>query len=129
MKGSCSNLVSKLPGNYCRLLKSYLSSRRFRVSYEDAQSAFHPIQAGVPQGSVLGPILYLMYTADIPVTENTTTAMFADDTAILSVSSSQVEATQSLQHALDQVTEWTRQWKIKLNEMEVHTRYIRVTTC
>ena len=41
------------------------------------------MKAGVPQGSVLGPILYTLYTANIPTTTNSTVLTFADDTAIL----------------------------------------------
>src|SRR6266576_5594296 len=59
-------MSQSLPGNLCHLLESYLSDRTFRVLHEDAKSEFYNIQAGVPQGSVLGPLLYLLYTADIP---------------------------------------------------------------
>ena len=85
--------ISKLvPKNYCLLLESYLSERKFRVSHEEACSNFYQAIAGVPQGSVLGPFLYLLYTADIPTTEKTFIGTFADDTAILASSESQSEA-------------------------------------
>jgi hypothetical protein len=55
----------------------------FRDKQEEAYSTVKEIKAGVPQGSVLGPILYLLYTWDIPQEEDITTATYADDTAIL----------------------------------------------
>ena len=78
----------------------------------------YPIEAGVPQGSVLGPTLYIFYTADIPTTEHTETAMFADDTSVLSVHSFQEEATKNLQHALNKIQKGADKWKITLNEQK-----------
>lgn len=72
--------------------------------------------AGVPQGSVLAPLLYTLYTADIPVTENSFIGTFAEDTAIMTTNKSQSEAVKQLQHALDKINQWTIDWKIKLNE-------------
>jgi len=117
--------ISKLvPKNYCQLLESYLSERKFRVSHEEACSNFYKAIAGVPQGSVLGPLLYLLYTADIPTTEKTFIGTFADDTAILASSESQSEAVEYLQLALDKIIQWTKNWKIKLNELKsVHVTY------
>ena len=76
-------MAQTLPENYCPLLTSYLPGEMFRVAHEEACSSFYPITAGVPQRSVLGPLLYLLYTADIPTTENTVLGMFADDTVIM----------------------------------------------
>jgi hypothetical protein len=66
--------------NYFNLLKFYLTNRQFRVKVENEYSDLLPNHAGVPQGSVLGPLLY---TSDLPSSPDTTTATFADDTAIL----------------------------------------------
>ena len=55
----------------------------FQVKYQNEFSKLLPIQSGVPQGSVLGPILFQLYTTDIPESNDTFLATFADDTAIL----------------------------------------------
>ena len=69
----------------------------------------------MPEGSVLGPALYLIFTSDIPQPEGITVATFADDTAILAVGADVEEATDKLQHAADSISNWTKQWLIKLN--------------
>lgn len=105
-----------LPKQYAEILESYLNKRFFRIKQEDSYSELKEIKAGVPQGSVLGPILYLLYTSDLPVLENNTVATFADDTAILAVGKRNEESIQKLQFAITQIYGWTKQWRIKLNE-------------
>lgn len=85
-----------------------MSDRQFRVIHEEAKTEWKHISAGVPQGSVLGPILYLLYTADIPNDDNTTLAKFVDDTAILSTRNSQLTATDDLQKSIDNIFAWAR---------------------
>ena len=105
-----------LPKPFSQLLKSYISDRHFRIRQEDISTSLRRINAGVPQGSVLGPILYLIYTSDVPRCRGTTIATFADDTAILSTGTTIEEATNKLQNAINKVTNWTKKWRIKLNE-------------
>lgn len=123
-KGLLIKLRDQLPHTWCALLESYLTDRQFRVTHEEAITEWKDISAGVPQGSVLGPILYLLYTADIPNDDNTTLAMFADDTAILSTRNSQLTATDNLQKSIDNIFAWTRRWKIRINgDKSVHVNY------
>jgi hypothetical protein len=75
-EGLFYKLEQLLPMEYSQILKSYLSERYIRVKQEDEYSG--PINAGVPQGSVLGPVLYLIYTSDIPQPEGTTAAVVGD---------------------------------------------------
>jgi hypothetical protein len=79
-------------------------------------STYYSIQLGVPQGSVLGPFLYLMFTADIPTTNNTTIGTFADDTAIISVNGNPQMASENLQSHLNQLQEWLNNWRVKVNQ-------------
>jgi hypothetical protein len=75
---------------------------------------YHPIRAGVPQGSVLGPLLYLLYTADVPLTQDTLMATFAGETAILSSDPDLVRASEKLQHHFNLLQNWLEQWRIKV---------------
>ena len=109
-------LIKLLPKQYSEILESYLSERFFRVKQEGAYSELKEIKAGVPQGSVLGPLLYLLYTNDVPILPNNTIATFADDTAVLSVAETIEQSTAKLQKAVNHVIIWTKKWRIKLNE-------------
>ena len=55
-----------LPKQYAEILESYLTERFFRIKQGDAYSELKEIKAGVPQGSVIGPFLYLLHTSDLP---------------------------------------------------------------
>lgn len=114
-EGLLFKLKSNLPRNYYLILKSYLSQRFFRVKCENEFSTLKEIRAGVPQGSILGPLLYLVFTCDLPQQDNVTTATFADDTAILATGKTAQEAAIKLQIAVDEIAKWTKKWKIKVN--------------
>lgn len=122
-KGLLYKLKLNIPHHYYQILKSYLSNRYFQVKYNEELSTLFPIQSGVPQGSVLGPILYLLFTADLPTTSLTTTATFADDTAILASHSNPIIASRNLQNHINKTQVWLQKWRIKANE----TKSVQVT--
>ena len=82
--GLLYKLKQIFPLNYYLLLRSYLSDRYFYVKYQDECSEVLKMEAGVPQGSVLGPLLYVIYTHDLPYpNDNCMIATFADDTVLI----------------------------------------------
>jgi hypothetical protein len=92
--GLVYKLRQALPLNYILLLKSYLHNR---VKVGNDYSELTSIHAGVPQGSLLGPLLYLLYTADLPTSPRTLRATFADDTSIITTDSDPAVASHLLQ--------------------------------
>lgn len=122
-------LKKMLPRQFADILESYITNRAFRVRQEDAVSELKEIKAGVPQGSVLGPVLYLLYTCDIPDIQNITIATFADDTAIMSTGKSHKEAVEKVQRGINHFYDWTVKWRIKLNETKsIHIDFTNKNT-
>ncbi|CAG4982584.1 unnamed protein product [Parnassius apollo] len=124
-------LKKHLPHCLFLILKSYLDKRCYQVKYGDDLSELYELKSGVPQGSILGHILYLIFTADIPTTDYTTTATYADDTALLSAHSNPETASSQLQNHLIEVERWLNHWRIKANESKsVHVTFtLRRETC
>lgn len=114
-QGLLYKLKKSLPSQIYLILKSYLTDRYFDIKISKNTSNYYQIKSGVPQGSVLGPYLYLIYTADIPTTNETHVATFADDTAIISIDQNPETASQKLQYHLNLLQEWLIKWKITVN--------------
>ena len=122
--GLMHKLKKALPACYANILESYLADRYFRIKQEDVYSDFKKINAGVPQGSVLGPLLYLLYTSDLPEVSTNVTATFADDTAILATGHDNHESIQKLNISISKIQRWTSKWRIKINETKsVHVDF------
>jgi len=99
-----------------RILQSYLTNRYFRTKYREAYSSLRHILAGVLQGSVLGLLLYLIYTAELPTLANSKTATFAEDTAILTVHEDPTMAAHRLQMHLNKIQSWLKTWRMRAKE-------------
>jgi len=67
----------------------------------------------VLQGSVLGPVLYLLYITDLPITLGSTT--YVEDTAVLAAYNNHIEASSKLQENLYQIQRWFEKWRFKAN--------------
>jgi hypothetical protein len=98
------------------LLKSYLRDRTFQVRYQEEYTKLYIIQSGIPQGSILGPILYSVFAEDLPETEQTLRATYANVTAILASHQNPITASRKLQNHLNQFEKWLKRWRIKANE-------------
>jgi hypothetical protein len=115
-RGLLHKLRLTLPDHFYLILKSYLTKGGFPVRHEASSSELKLIKAGVPQGSVLGPVLYLLYINDVPTTSNSTMATFKDDSAVMAIRETVDISTRKLQSAVNKVAIWTRKWRIKVNE-------------
>lgn len=104
-----------VPDSLVHIIRDYLTNRSFRVRVEGILSTPRPIRAGVPQGSVLGPILYTLYTSDIPRYGNTNLALYADDTALYTSSMNVNTIVDRLQKAVIELGLWFRKWGIEIN--------------
>lgn len=107
---------SDIPRYITRIIQSYLTNRHFLVHTNNSQSDLHPVSAGVPQGSILGPFLFNLYIHDIPIPKFCQLALYADDTAIFTTSHRLDTISRRLQASVSVLTPYYSRWKLKLNE-------------
>lgn len=108
-------IKAKFPIYLIKIINSFLRCRNFRIKIRNLLSTVRTVHAGVPQGSVLSPILYNIFTHDIPTPVDTQLATYADDTAIIVSSRNLNLAYKYLQTAMDEIHEWFCKWRIKIN--------------
>ena len=100
-------------------MKSYLGNRRHVVSCSGTRSEEVRVKYGVPQGSVLGPLCFILYVNDliayISQNKEAEIIMYADDTVILVENDDPILAINSMQKVLDKAIEWCKQCKLTIN--------------
>ena len=94
-------------GEVLRWIEAFLSGRRHRVSIDGELSDWVYVKSGIPQGSVLGPILFVVFINDMPRVINNCCKLFADDAKIYSAIHSE-DDTVSLQNDINSLVEWSK---------------------
>ena len=104
-----------IEGNLLKLFKNYLTNRKQRVVLNGSESNWGEIKAGVPQSSVLGPLLFLIYVNDLEKGIKSSVKFFADDTSLFSIVYDPLLSAAELNHDLDLINRWAHQWKMCFN--------------
>ena len=101
--------------------KSYLSRRLQYVTYNGSQSSQQMIKCGVPQGAILGPLLFLIYINDLCIVcKSTEPVLFADDTNLFSSGSNAISLEDGVNNDLAIIDEWLNVNKLSLNINKTH---------
>ena len=121
-------LVNKLDGygvkgNILAWVHDFLSNRTQHVKINNSSSDSVPVTSGVPQGSVLGPILFIYYINDMPDLVNCSMKIFADDTKVYSQVPTP-ELRDKLQQCIDKMMEWTDTWLLRFNTSKCKVLHI-----
>jgi hypothetical protein len=90
-------------------------SRRQRVVLTDAKSSWGVLEAGVPQGTILGLLLFLIYVNDIVIDLQSNVKLFADDTSLYLVIENLQVADRQLQSDIQKITAWADKWLVNFN--------------
>ena len=92
-----------ISGEFYNLLGNYLSGRFQRAILNGQTSSWRPVLAGVPQGSILGPLLFLVYINDLPNELKSSAKLFADDTSLFTIVKDKNESAKILNNDLIQI--------------------------
>jgi hypothetical protein len=104
-----------IDGSLLAWCKNYLKNRKQRVLINGQHSNWKGINAGVPQGSVLGPLMFLIYINDIVDNISGNIKLYADDTALFIDVENTIEAEQILNEDLAKLKLWSDQWLVNFN--------------
>ena len=92
-----------------------MSDRKQRVVLNGQKSTWENVNAGVPQGSILGPLLFLIYINDLSGNLSSKAKLFADDTYVFNVAHDINPSANELNNNLKKISNWAFQWKMSFN--------------
>ena len=110
-------------GNLWKWIEDFLLGRRQRVCVNGSVSEWSSVSSGVPQGSCLGPVLFVLYINDLPDIVSSLCQMYADDTKVFSCVDSE-EQKKKLQCDLDNLVEWADTWQLRFNAEKCHVLHL-----
>ena len=97
---------------FYNLLGNYLSDRFQRVIINGQMSSWRPVLAGVPQGSILGTLLFLVYINDLPIELKSNAKLFADDTSLFTIVKNKNKSANILNNDLLLISTWAYIWNM-----------------
>jgi hypothetical protein len=103
-----------IQGELSSWIEAFLKDRRQRVNVNNNLSAWKDVTSGVPQGSVIGPLLFVIYINDLPEMVHNTLKLFADDTKLYSQVETE-EDCQQMQADIDALQLWSEKWLLKFH--------------
>ena len=112
-------------GSVADWIQAWLTGRKQRVVVGGTPSGWSPVTSGVPQGSVLGPLLFLIYINDIDQGLVSKISKFADDTK-LGVNAADPNAVEELRGDLARIGEWSERWQMPFNTGKCHVLHVGV---
>ena len=95
-------------------ISSFLSERVQQVAINGEKSTWSKVTSGIPQGSVLSPLLFVIFINDLPNVAKSDTYLFADDTKIYNIISKK-EDTEQLQNDLNKLSDWSDTWLLRFH--------------
>ena len=104
-------------------IKDFLVGRRQRVCVNGSFSSWSAVTSGVPQGSCLGPVLFVVYINDLPDVINSLCEMYADDTKVFSPVD-KIELKEKIQADLDNLIQWADKWQLCFNADKCHVLHL-----
>ena len=104
-----------ISGELLNILVDFLNNRKQRVVLNGQSSNWADVKAGVPQGSITRPLLFLIYINDLPEGLITNAKLFADDTSLFSIVRDIAASTEELNNDLRNISKWAYQWKMIFN--------------
>ena len=104
-----------MSGEPYNLLENYLSNRFQSVLLNAQASSWIPVLAGVPQGSVLGPLHFLIYINDLSNELKSNAKLFADDTSLFAIVKDKNKSANMLSNDLRRISKWVYNWKMLSN--------------
>ena len=116
-------------GNLLETLTDFLDDLKQRFALNGQNSSLANVEAGVPQSSILGPLMFLICINDLPDNLSRNVKLFADDNSLFPVVYNITDFSRDLNYNLNRLREWTSQWKMSFNPEPSKQAQEAIFTC